>query len=188
MPGLLRCLYAPRILASESQRQALPWSMTMRRTQRERGLELGREKDQVFLKLIEAKAPYEERRQALLELEKRWLREAATEAEREQLRRGIAEDLVTLAYSFSRPWAEFGKWLRRVQRLGFSNLALRVHITCLYVQTLHLFPRQAREAWAMLEDTERRVRRIRRDNPLREDHLEAIAHAKKIARVPSPLA
>jgi len=158
----------------------------MRRTQRERGLELGREKDQVFLKLIEAKAPYEERRGALLELEKQWLREAVTEAEREQLRRGIAEDLVTLAYSFNKPWAEFGKWLRRVQRLGFSNLALRVHVTCLYVQALDLFPRQAREAWEMLEDTERRVRRLRRENPLREEHLEAIAHAKKVARVPRP--
>jgi hypothetical protein len=158
----------------------------MRRTQRERGLEHGREKDQVFLKLIEAKAPYEERRRALLELEKRWLREAATEAEREQLRRGIAEDLVTLAYSFNKPWVEFGKWLRRVQRLGFSNLSLRVHVTCLYMQSLHLFPRQAHEAWAMLEDAERRVRRLRRENPLREEHLESLSHAKKVARVPRP--
>lgn len=89
----------------------------MRRTQRDRGQEYGQEKDQVFLKLIEANAPYEERQRALLDLEKRWLRKAATEAEREQLRRGIAEDLVTLAYSFNKPWAEFGKWLRRVQRL-----------------------------------------------------------------------
>ncbi|HEX5748881.1 MAG TPA: hypothetical protein VFZ09_21755 [Archangium sp.] len=160
--------------------------MTMRRTQRERGLELGREKDQVFLKLIEAKAPYEERRRALLELEKQWLREAVTEAEREQLRRGIAEDLVTLAYSFNQPWAEFGKWLRRVQRLGFSNLALRVHITCLYVQSLHLFPRQAREAWEMLADAEKRALRLRRDRPLRQEHLEAIAHAKRVARVSRP--
>ncbi|PTL75545.1 hypothetical protein DAT35_53970 [Vitiosangium sp. GDMCC 1.1324] len=56
------------------------------------------------------------------------------------------------------PWEEFGQWLRRVQRLGFSNLALRVHIACLYVQSLHLFPRRAREAWDMLlEDAERTV-------------------------------
>ncbi len=158
----------------------------MRRTQRGRGLELGQEKDQIVLKLIEAKAPYEERRQALLELEKRWLREAATEAEREQLRRGFAEDLVTLAYSFNRPWAEFGKWFRRVQRLGFSNLALRVHVTCLYVQALDLFPERAREAWTLLADTERRVLRLRRDSALREEHLESIAHAKKVARVMPP--
>jgi hypothetical protein len=115
------------------------------------------------------------------------LREAKAEAERQQIRRGIAEDLVTLAYSFNRPWVEFGKWLRRVQRLGFSNLALRVHIACVYVQALDLFPRQAREAWEMLEDTERRVLRLRRENPLRKEHMEAIAHAKKVTRVPHPL-
>jgi hypothetical protein len=160
--------------------------MTMRRTQRERGLEHGREKDQLFLKLLEAKASYGERRRALLELEKRWLREATTDAERRQIQRGMAEDLVTLAYSFNRPWAEFGRCLRRVQRLGFSNLALRVHIACLYVQSLELFPRKAREAWELLEDAERRARRLHRENPLREEHLEAIAHAKTVARVPRP--
>lgn len=158
----------------------------MRRTHRDRGLEQGQEKDRVFVKLLQANASYEERRRALQELERRWLREAKTEAERQQIRRGMAEDLVTLAYSFDRPWSEFGKKLRRVQQLGFSNLALRVHITCLYVQSLHLFPQRAREAWAMLEDTERRVRRMRRDRPLRQEHLEAIAHARKVARVPSP--
>jgi len=158
----------------------------MRRTQRERGLEQGREKDRVFLKLIEAKAPYEERRRALLELEKRWLREARTEAERQRIRRGIAEDLVTLAYSFNRPWAEFGRCLRHVQQLGFSNLTLRVHVACLFVQSLELFPRQSRQAWVLLDAAERSVRRLRREHPLREEHLESIAHAKKVARVQRP--
>lgn len=164
----------------------MPRSVTLRRTRQERGLAHGQEKDQVLLALIEAKAPYEERRRALLDLEKRWLREEKTEAGRQQTRRGIAEDLVTLAYSFNKPWQEFGRCLRRVQQLGFSNLALRVHIACLYVQSLHLFPRQAREAWEMLEDAERRVHRLRRKNPLRREHLESIAHAKKVARIPCP--
>ncbi len=92
---------------------------------------------------MKADAPYEELKRALLEVEKRWLREAKTEVERQQTRRSIAEDLVSQAYSFDMPWEEFGQWLRRVQRLGFSNLALRVHIACLYVQSLHLFPRRA---------------------------------------------
>ncbi|MFY0562603.1 hypothetical protein ACN28E_02070 [Archangium lansingense] len=121
-----------------------------------------------------------------MELEKRWLREEKTATLRQQIRRGIAEDLVTLAYSFNKPWPEFGRWLRRVQQLGFSNLALRVHITCLYVQSLRLFPRQAHEAWDLLEDAERRVCRLRRENPLRREHLESLAHAKKVARVPRP--
>ncbi len=158
----------------------------MRRTQRDRSLAHGQEKDQVLLSLIEARAPYEERRRALMALEKRWLREENTEAGRQRTRRGIAEDLVTLAYSFNKPWPEFGRCLRRVQQLGFSNLALRVHIACLYVQSLHLFPRQAREAWEMLDDAERRVHRLRLKNPLRREHLQSLAHAKKVARVPRP--
>ncbi|MCY1079364.1 hypothetical protein [Archangium lansingense] len=55
----------------------------MRRTRRERGLARGREKDQLLVKLLKADAPYEELKRALLELEKRWLREAKTEVERQ---------------------------------------------------------------------------------------------------------
>ncbi len=106
-----------------------------------------------------------------------------TEVERQQTRRNIAEDLVSQAYSFDMPWEEFGQWLRRVQRLGFSNLAMRVHIACLYVQSLHLFPRRAREAWEMLEDAERRVLRLRKEHFLRKESLNAIAHAKEVATV-----
>jgi hypothetical protein len=138
------------------------------------------------VKLLKADAPYEEIKRALLELEKRWLREAKTEVERQQTRRSIAEDLVSQAYSFDMAWEEFGQWLRRVQQLGFSNLALRVHIACLYVQSLHLFPRRAREAWDMLEDAERRVLRIRKEHFLRKESLNAIAHAKKVATVSRP--
>jgi hypothetical protein len=158
----------------------------MRRTRKERGLARGQEKDQLLVKLLKADAPYEEIKRALLELEKRWLREAKTEVERQQTRRSIAEDLVSQAYSFDMPWEEFGQWLRRVQRLGFSNLALRVHIACLYVQSLHLFPRRAREAWDMLEDAERRVLRIRKGHFLRKESLNAIAHAKAVATVGRP--
>ncbi|MFE8604169.1 hypothetical protein [Archangium violaceum] len=158
----------------------------MRRTRPERALARGQEKDQLLLAMIEAKAPYEERRRALVALEKRWLREEKTETGRQRTRRGIAEDLVTLAYSFNKPWLEFGRCLRRVQQLGFSNLALRVHVTCLYVQSLHLFPHRAREAWAMLDDAERRVHRLRLKNPLRREHLESLSHAKRVARVPRP--
>ncbi|WP_095991799.1 hypothetical protein [Cystobacter fuscus] len=138
------------------------------------------------MKLLKADAPYEEIKRALLELEKRWLREAMTEVERQLTRRGIAEELVSQAYAFDMPWEEFGPWLRRVQQLGFSNLALRVHIACLYVQSLHLFPRRARAAWDMLEDAERRVLRIRKEHFLRKESLNAIAHAKKVATVSRP--
>jgi hypothetical protein len=84
------------------------------------------------------------------------------------------------------PGEEFGPALRRVQRLGFSNLAMRFHIACLYVQSLHLFPERAPEAWALLDDTRRRLLRLRRGHFLRQEGLEALASAEREAPVPRP--
>ncbi|HSP80198.1 MAG TPA: hypothetical protein VLQ93_16825 [Myxococcaceae bacterium] len=158
----------------------------MRRTRRERGLAHGQEKDRLLVKLFEAQASYAELKRALLELEKRWLREARTPAERLAVRRTIAQDLVSEAYSFGVPWKEFGPARRRVQRLGFSNLAMRFHIASLSVQSLHLFPGRAPEAWALLDDTRRRLLRLRRGHFLRREGLEALAAAEREAPVPRP--
>lgn len=144
------------------------------------------ELDLLYLELLKTKAPFEQCKRELLMLEKRWLQKAKTPSQRLAVQRAITSTLLTEAYGDRLPWKEFGRWLRRLQQLGFHDLGMRVHVACLYVQALHLFPRQAREAWAMLEDTERRVGRLRRENSLREEHLEAIAHAKKVARVPPP--
>lgn len=158
----------------------------MEPTHGERSPSFGREIDLLFLGLIDAKAPYEDYKRELLKLEKRWIQRAKTPAQRLAVQQTIAKTLLTEAYGGRLPWKEFGRWFRRLQQLGFRDLGMRVHVTCLYVQALHLFPRQARKAWAMLEDTERRVRRLRRENPLREEHWQAIAHAKRVAQVPSP--
>jgi len=146
----------------------------------------GREIDLLFLALIEAKAPYEDYRRELLKLEKRWLQRAKTPAQRLAVQQTIAKTILTEAYGGRLPWKEFGRRLRRLQQLGFRDLGMRVHVACLYVQSLHLFPRQAREAWEMLEDAEQRALRLRRENPLRKEHLESISHAKKVALVPRP--
>jgi hypothetical protein len=155
-------------------------------TQQARSPMFGEEIDLLFLKLIEAKAPYEECKRELLKLERRWLQRARTRTQHLAVQRIIASTLLTEAYASNMPWSEFGRWLRRIQRLGFNDLGMRVHVACLYVQSLHLFQRQAREAWSMLEDAERRVLRLRRERPLRQEHLDAIAHAKRVARIPRP--
>lgn len=139
-----------------------------------------------YLELLKTKAPYEQCKRDLLKLEKHWLQKAKTTTQRLAVQRTIASTVLTEAYGNRLPWKEFGRWFRRIQQLGFRDLGMRVHVACLYVQSLHLFPRQTNEAWGMLQDTERRVRRLRRENPLREEHLEAIEHAKKVARVPAP--
>lgn len=146
----------------------------------------GEEIDLLFMKLFKTKAPYEQCKRELLKLEKRWLQKARTPAQRLAVQRIIAKTILTEAFGFGMPWKDFGRWLRRLQNLGFRDLGMRVHVACLYVQSLHLFPRQAREAWEMLADAEQRALRLRRDRPLRQEHLESISHAKKVARVPRP--
>jgi hypothetical protein len=146
----------------------------------------GEEIDLLYLELIKANAPYEDCKREFLKLEKRWVQKAQTTSQRLAVQRIIASTILTEAYGERMPWKEFGRWLRRLQQLGFRDLGMRVHVACLYVQSLHLFPRQAREAWEMLADVEQRALRLRRDRPLRQEHMEAIAHAKKVARVPRP--
>lgn len=158
----------------------------MNPTSQEVAPSMGREIDLLFLELIDAKASYEDYKREFLKLEKRWLHRAKTPARRLAVQQVIAKTLLTEAYGGGLPWKEFGRWFRRLQQIGFRDLGMRVHVTCLYVQALQLFPRQAREAWALLEETERRVNRLRRDNPLREEHMGAIAHARKVALVPPP--
>ena len=158
----------------------------MENPHKERAPTFGEDLDLHYLELLNAKAPYEQCTRELLKLEKRWVQKAKTTSQRLAVQRIIASTLLTEAYGERLPWKEFGRWLRRIQQLGFADLGMRVHVSCLYVQALHLFPRQAREAWDMLEDTERRALRLRREHPLRQEHLESITHAKKVARVPRP--
>ena len=158
----------------------------MKTSRQEHAATFGEELDLHYLELLKAKAPYEQCKRELLKLEKRWVQIAKTPSQRLAVQRVIASTLLTEAYGERMPWKELGRWIRRLQQLGFRDLGMRVHVACLYVQSLHLFPRRAREAWEMLADAEKRALRLRRDRPLRQEHLEAIAHAKKVARVPRP--
>lgn len=151
----------------------------MSRAREQRSLTGARAKDQLLLKLLAARAPYEDFKDALLGLEKQWLREARTPAEALEIRRGIAEDILTQSFRGAALAPEFLRNLRRVLRLGFSNLSMRVHVTCMFVQSLPYLPRSAREAWELLLATQGRVRRLRHASPLRAEFIEALAHAKQ---------
>jgi hypothetical protein len=143
-------------------------------------------REQLLQDLFKARAPYAEVERALLAQEKQFLREARTESERRLIRARTARTLFTEAFASGLPWKEFGRTLRRFQRLGFLASDDRVHAACLYVQSLDLFPERAREAWTLLEDAERRTKALRRKNPLRRENLEAIAHTKQVARIRRP--
>jgi hypothetical protein len=153
----------------------------MKRTTREaRGGIIAQERHKVFMAL--KKATFEEAERAYLELEKRLLREAvATSWERQQVKRLIAKDIFVFAYGSDVTREQLVRALRRVERVGYSDLWMRVLVANLFVQMVPSFPQKARQAFAMLEDAERRLLRLRKRDPLRKDGLRASAHARKVA-------
>lgn len=128
--------------------------------------------------MTHAGVPFEVFIAALKDLERQFASEARTPAERLHLKRLTALDAVDEAFGQYRPWRDFGPWLRRIKRLGFPDLWNRFHISTLYVQSLLNFRERAPDAFAMLADTERRVRRLRRNHPSRQQMLDGIEHAR----------
>ncbi|MDY7230139.1 hypothetical protein [Hyalangium rubrum] len=152
----------------------------MRVTRKEWWHSIAQRREQLFLKLIEAKAPYQDYKLAVLEQEKALLRETRTPAERLHLQQITAKEVLTEAYMARASWEEFGPLLRRCQRLGFADLGDFVHVACLFAQALPRFPRQARQAFAMLTHAEQKLLRLRKSHFLRRDGLKAITHARRI--------
>ncbi|SEM24987.1 hypothetical protein SAMN05444354_113195 [Stigmatella aurantiaca] len=139
------------------------------------------ERDYLTVSLLEAEASFEVAALSFQDLERRFLREAMTPNERLHLKRLTAIDVLDTAFLQRRPWSDFGPWLRRLKRLGFPDLWSRFHIATLYVQSLSTFPEQARDAFSMLADVERRVLRRRKDRSSRQQMLDGIEHARREA-------
>lgn len=153
----------------------------MRLTRKEWWQSIAQRREQLFLKLIEAKAPYPDYKRAVLEQEKELLREARTPAERRHLQQLTAKEVLTEAYMARAPWEEFGPLLRRCKRLGFADLGDYVHVACLFVQALPRFPKQARQAFTMLAEVERLLGRVGKGHHLRREGTKSVAHARAVA-------
>lgn len=139
------------------------------------------ERQWLTLGLSYGEIPFDVRVAALMDFERRFLREARTRAEREHLMRLTAEDVLVEAWSHGRPWEDFAPWLRRLKRLGFSDLSTRQLIASIYVKSLPSFPHRARDAFAMLADAECRILRRRKDRPSRQQLLDSSANARQEA-------
>jgi hypothetical protein len=117
-------------------------------------------------------APFEELEATLRVFEKRMLAAARTERQRREVRRRIAENLFTEAFGRSAPWSIFGPTLRRIQRLGYSNVERRYHVACLYALWCREHPEHdSREARGMLDEAERRILRLPRNHIRRQELL-----------------
>lgn len=103
-----------------------------------------------------------------------------TDFERKELRRRIAERLFTEAFGHDCPWPVFGRTLRRIQRLGYSNVERRYHVACLYAMWCGRHPEHdPREVRRLLDDTERHLLRLPRSSRLRQGLLEALAEKRR---------
>jgi hypothetical protein len=142
---------------------------------------VGQEREWLILGMSFGEVPFEAQVAALKDFEKQFLREARTLAERVHLKRLTTIDVLNEAFVKGRSWQDIGPWLRKLKRLGFPDLWSRHQIACIYVQSLPNFPKQARDAFAMLADTERRVLRRRKDRSSRQQMLDGIERARREA-------
>jgi hypothetical protein len=103
-----------------------------------------------------------------------------TAVERKELRRRIAERLFTEAFGHDCPWPILGRTLRRIQRLGYSNVERRYHVACLYAMWCARHPEQdSRQARRLLDETERHLLRLPRSHSSRQQLLEALAEKRR---------
>jgi hypothetical protein len=136
------------------------------------------------LLLQNTSAPFVEGSREYLSLQKKLLREAETEWERRHIRRLVAHHILSFAHFRARTWDEYRRALLRVRRLDHPSLEYRMHAAC---ETLEWAadhdPSKAALGWAMVEDAEHRLRRLRRRNPVRKQALAAIVSVKqRVAR------
>lgn len=126
------------------------------------------------------RVPFEIAEREYLALQKRLLEGARTNWERRHIKRLIAHDILNVAHPRAKSWEEFSRVLRRIKRLGFIDLDNQVHTACLALLWMSSHDQdRAPLAWAMMEDAERRLRRIRQGHFRREEGLDAIASVKQ---------
>ena len=153
----------------------------MRTTRKDWWQSVADRRDDLLVKLYKAKAPYAELERAVLAQERELLRESGTRRERLHLQQITAKLLITEAYGEGAGWDEFGALLRRCERLGYADITHRLHVACLFVQSLPRFPERARQAFAMLEQVEGMLKRIRKSHYLRREGMQGMAHARAVA-------
>ncbi len=133
-----------------------------------RFMEVARAMDQLLVKTFDDS--FEQLEPKFKALEHRLLHSVVrTKYERQEVQRRIAETIFTEAYGRNCPWHVFGPTLRRIRRLGYSNVERRYHVACLYARWCQRHPQHDnREARRLLDETERSVRRLPHGNSLRK--------------------
>lgn len=112
-------------------------------------------------------------------LERRLLARSSSAFERREIRRRIAEALLTQSFANDCAWAVFKRALRRIQRLGYSSVDRRYHVAAIYALWCERHPEHdRREARFLLDEAEERIRRLPRRNVSREEMLKGLAEVR----------
>jgi hypothetical protein len=135
----------------------------------QRSLAISRELGQCIV--ATAQDSFEELEPKFKALQRRLVATAASESERREIRRRIAEELVNAAFGLNCPWPVFRQALRRIQRLGYTDAERRYHIAALFALWCQHHPRHAAEAGRLLDEAERRLRRLPRQHLHRTELL-----------------
>jgi hypothetical protein len=181
MRGLFDVLRQARIPARAREQEEVSGDGSMRASCEFSQRRLGREFDKLAAALKQQPpTSFEDGEREWLEFQKKRLTLARTEGERLRARQLIAMRILDLAHENARTWEEYQRALRRVRRLGYISVQHRLSVASM---TLLWASRHAPDkvpvGWAMLEDAERQLRRIRRGNFLRDGGLDVVDDVKQ---------
>lgn len=151
--------------------------MSVSERRQARGLkpgELAQALDETLLATLQES--FEELEPRFKALERRLLAVESSDFGRCEIRRRITEMLFTEAFARDCPWPIFGRLLRRIHRLGYSDVERRYHVAALYALWCHRHPEHdSREARQRLDDVERRILHLPRGHARRSELLQQLA-------------
>ncbi|WNG50033.1 hypothetical protein F0U60_42360 [Archangium minus] len=107
----------------------------------------------LYVALVDA--PFEEYERAFLALQRELLALVKTPWEQVETRRRIAEEILLGAFGLNAPWSDFGRALRRIRRLGYTDVERRVHVAILFARWAKGHPEHLPAARRMLGLAER---------------------------------
>lgn len=129
-------------------------------------------------------APFEKYEREFLSLQRRLLAQDKTDWERMETRRRIAEEILLGAWGPDSSWKDFGRALRRIQRLGYTNVERRVHVAILFARWAIFHPEHLPAARRMLELAERHFQSVSPEDTQYKDmkgSLELIRQEKEFS-------
>jgi hypothetical protein len=134
----------------------------------------------LYVALVDA--PFGEYEKEFLALQRKLLATVKTPWEHLETRRRIAEEVLLGAFGCNAPWSDFGRALRRIRRLGYTDVERRVHVAILFARWAKFHPEHLPAARRMLDLAERQFQSLSPEHTQYKDmkgSLESIRKEKE---------